>query len=255
MECRHFGSVRRIADSGDDRIRPAGESMSELIREVPREILMHSRNRATASSGRAAVLLAVPEADRRRLAAKLAEPVGPDRVLGAETAQQLREMVARHNPQVIVIDARILGSAPLQELLLQFCGAAHAVLVAPYDRQPEVARLIAEGQVDFVPQAGRWKALAASLAERRLRFDREQERLFDSSGASSEDLGEIFRHEINNPLTGILGNAELLLAHSDGFPPIETQRIRTVVELAVRLRETVRRVSNLWEKRSRSKSA
>ena len=56
---------------------------------------------------------------------------------------------------------------------------------------------------------------------------------------------------MNNPLTGILGDAELLLAHSERFPANETQRIRTVVDLAVRLRGTVGRVSNAWETESR----
>jgi signal transduction histidine kinase len=66
------------------------------------------------------------------------------------------------------------------------------------------------------------------------------------------DVAEIFRHEINNPLTGILGNAELLLAHRDRMHATDTQRLETIVSLAVRLRETVRRVSNSWEHQMRS---
>ena len=58
------------------------------------------------------------------------------------------------------------------------------------------------------------------------------------------DLGEVFRHEINNPLTGILGNAELLLSQlRDKLPPLSVQRLETVVDLAVRLREKVRRLA------------
>ena len=66
----------------------------------------------------------------------------------------------------------------------------------------------------------------------------------------SVDIGEIFRHEINNPLTGILGNAELLLGHRDRLSAVDTQRLQTVVDLAVRLRETIRRLSNEWESHS-----
>jgi signal transduction histidine kinase len=65
-------------------------------------------------------------------------------------------------------------------------------------------------------------------------------------------MAESFRHEINNPLTGILGNAELLLAHRDRMPPVDTKRLQTVVELAVRLRETVRRLSNGLESQQQS---
>jgi signal transduction histidine kinase len=59
----------------------------------------------------------------------------------------------------------------------------------------------------------------------------------------TEEMSEVFRHEINNPLTGILGNAELVLAHRDHLIPIDVQRIQTVVDLAVRLRESIRKIS------------
>jgi signal transduction histidine kinase len=61
------------------------------------------------------------------------------------------------------------------------------------------------------------------------------------------DFGEILRHEVNNPLTGILGNTELLLARRDRLPPGAIERLQTIAELAVRLRETVRRLSNTWD--------
>jgi len=72
-----------------------------------------------------------------------------------------------------------------------------------------------------------------------------------------EDFGELLRHELNNPLTGILGNAELLLSEirrkTDGrMPHGAPQRLETIAALAVRLRETVRRLSQEWELRRRS---
>jgi signal transduction histidine kinase len=73
---------------------------------------------------------------------------------------------------------------------------------------------------------------------------------------TSEAFGELLRHEMNNPLTGILGNAELLLAEirrkNDGqLPSGGQQRLETIAALAVRLRETVRRLSQDWETRNR----
>jgi signal transduction histidine kinase len=69
-----------------------------------------------------------------------------------------------------------------------------------------------------------------------------------------EDFGEVLRHELNNSLTGILGNAELLLAEvhrkKDGkIPHGGEQRLETIAALAVRLRETARRLSQEWEAR------
>jgi len=52
---------------------------------------------------------------------------------------------------------------------------------------------------------------------------------------------------VNNPLTGILGNAELLLSHRERLAPIDAQRLQTVLDLAIRLRETVRRLGNAFE--------
>jgi signal transduction histidine kinase len=75
--------------------------------------------------------------------------------------------------------------------------------------------------------------------------------------AGKEDFGEVLRHELNNPLTGILGNAELLLAEirrkDDGkLPHGGRQRVETIASLAVRLRETVRRLSQEWQARRNS---
>jgi nitrogen-specific signal transduction histidine kinase len=67
----------------------------------------------------------------------------------------------------------------------------------------------------------------------------------------SRDFGEVLRHELNNPLTGILGNAELLLVelrrkHLE-LPSQFESRLATIAELAVRMRETVRQLSEKWQ--------
>jgi signal transduction histidine kinase len=65
------------------------------------------------------------------------------------------------------------------------------------------------------------------------------------------DFGEVLRHELNNPLTGILGNAELLLVElrrqNVELPAQFQTRLETIAELAVRMRETVRRLSEEWQ--------
>jgi signal transduction histidine kinase len=112
---------------------------------------------------------------------------------------------------------------------------------------------VAEGDVEFVAKSGDFVALAASLVERRLRWSERSDTALGPPWAGiPADTAEIFRHEINNPLTGILGNAEMLLAHRDRLPAAETQRLQTVVDLAVRLRETIRRLSNAWESQASS---
>jgi len=150
----------------------------------------------------------------------------------------------------IVLDSEIVGREPLDGLLRQLTANAPVILIAPPERQFEVARRVAGGDVEFVAHTGDFVPLVAGLVERRLRWaEMSASMLALPWGEADADLGTIFRHEINNPLTGILGNAELVLAHRDHLSAVDTQRLQTVVDLAVRLRETVRRLSNAWEHR------
>jgi signal transduction histidine kinase len=161
---------------------------------------------------------------------------------------QMRERLSESGPRAILLDEAILGGAPLVESLRQLTETAPVILLAGFERRADIARLVAEGDVEFVARAGDFVPIAASLVERRLRWaERSESALGPPWAGLPADSAEIFRHEINNPLTGILGNAELLLSHRDRLPAADTQRLETVVDLAVRLRETIRRLSNAWE--------
>jgi signal transduction histidine kinase len=68
-------------------------------------------------------------------------------------------------------------------------------------------------------------------------------------------FGGVLRHELNNPLTGILRNAELLLAEtsrqrSTQFSEGKLKRLETIAALAASTRETVRGLSQACEARS-----
>ncbi|MGH9685205.1 MAG: histidine kinase dimerization/phospho-acceptor domain-containing protein [Candidatus Acidiferrales bacterium] len=176
---------------------------------------------------------------------------GARRVTIVETFAHLRELASRTFPRVILLDASLAGGAALAGPLRQLTESAPVVVLAPAERQAEIARLVAEGDVEFVARAGDYIPLAAALLERRLRWaERSEAAVGPPWKELPGDVAEIFRHEINNPLTGVLGNAELVLAHRERLHSVDAQRLQTVVELAVRLRETVRRLSNSWEAHS-----
>ena len=167
----------------------------------------------------------------------------------APTLSRLREMSSRSSPAAILLHEELMESKAWLESLRHFSEIAPVVLVASVERSGEVTKLVAEGQLEFVARTGDFAPLAASLIVRRFRWMEASESVLGPPWAEfSSDIGEIFRHEINNPLTGILGNAELLLAHRRNFSAVETQRLQTVVDLAVRLRETVRRLSNACDR-------
>jgi len=124
------------------------------------------------------------------------------------------------------------------------------VVAAAPEKQSELVFLITAGAVDFVPRILHFVPVAASMLERRMRVVERVEGMIQfphDVGMLTGDFGEILRHELNNPLTGILGNTELLLARREHLPPAAVERLQTIAELAVRLRETVRRLSNSWE--------
>jgi len=161
------------------------------------------------------------------------------------TLAHLYEQMKRSAPRVIVMADDLLEDLPPTEILLQLINVAPVILLAPQERQTEISKLVAGGDVEFVAQVGDFLPLAASLLERRSRWaERSEIPPGQLWGELSLDVAEIFRHEINNPLTGILGNAELVLAHGDHMSVTDAQRLRTIVDLAVRLRETIRRLSS-----------
>jgi signal transduction histidine kinase len=128
---------------------------------------------------------------------------------------------------------------------------APVIVVAAPERQSELTALLNAGATDFVARTGNFVPIAVGLVERRLQLARMA--MVPSSeeikSARSANFGEILRHEVNNPLTGILGNAEMLLARRDGLPASAIERLETIAQLAVRLRETVRRLSSAAELR------
>jgi signal transduction histidine kinase len=173
----------------------------------------------------------------------------------AASVEQGRHGFLRTPPNAIFLDQSAVDFERRNEtlrsaipLLTEF---APVVVAADPERQDELAFLISSGAVDFVARTQPFLPIVAGLLERRVSSsdpaaDGSNRFPVEEFGA---DFGEILRHEVNNPLTGILGNAELLLARGNKLPAATVVRLQTIAELAVRLRETVRRISNAWEAR------
>jgi signal transduction histidine kinase len=179
-------------------------------------------------------------------------------VNSVESALRHAELAA---PNVILLaeglrDLELHGEAlPLETIVKALGMYAPVVVMGAAIRDRGLNALIAADAADYVPQAEGCMTVALGLLERRL--DRAQ-RIADSSPGLldgwSKDFAEVLRHELNNPLTGILGNAELLLAEinrkKDGRLPFGgLERVETIAALAMRMRETVRQLSHQWEVR------
>lgn len=161
---------------------------------------------------------------------------------------------ARAEASVFLLDeSGVQGQSrqALESAVDRLVEVAPAIIVAAPERQSELSFLLSSGAADFVARTGNFVPVAVGLVERRIRLAN-ADFLGSSAGVSGEwstDFGEILRHEVNNPLTGILGNAEMLLARRDRLPVSAIERLETIAHLAVRLRETVRRLSSAAELR------
>jgi signal transduction histidine kinase len=201
-----------------------------------------------AGGKRVAMLGTADPALAQRLAREMDKSVPRSAIVLVSGLVQLRELLTTRAPRVIFLDSDLLGGLPLLDSVRQFASLAPVLLLASLNAQADVAKLVADERVDFIARVGDFVPLASALIARRLKQPpTSQSTLSMPSEQTPSGMGEIFRHEINNLLTGILGNAELVLAHREHFSGVEIQRLQTVVDLAVRLRENIRRISNAWE--------
>ena len=194
---------------------------------------------------------------------------GP-RVSQVRSVDAARRVVEQSAPSVILFeDSSILPAAgssagkrvKLNSVVSALAVHAPVVVIGAREQQNEMAPLVASGAADFVERSSGCLQLAVERIEQRLKHtngivERAQSVIDPKGEKGMETFGEVLRHELNNPLTGILGNAELLLAEArrknDGqMPQGGMQRLETIAALAVRLRETVRRLSQEWESRDR----
>jgi len=224
------------------------------------------------------ILLVSDDATLRAAARHELETVDDRRhVSSVSTVDAARRIVADAAPAVILLAEAALsadargGSGIMQSLDLavsSLASYAPVVVIGDAEHQTELSALVATGAADYVVRTNESLTVALGLVERRLRKAQMDTQTSPASREAPEapvrqdalceldrgDFGEVLRHELNNPLTGILGNAELLLSEmrrkSDGrMPQGASQRLETIASLAVRLREAVRRLSQEWESR------
>ncbi len=202
--------------------------------------------------GRTIFIVSADSAVTQGCIRELAASGGRYQIRMASSVEQARREFQHATPSVVFLDESAVDSSdgvePLESAVAVLTEVAPVVVVAAPEKQAGLAFLITSGAVDFVARTDRFLPIAAGLLDRRARMaERVAGMIQFPHDEMAGDFGEILRHEVNNPLTGILGNTELLLARRDRLPPAAVERLETIAELAVRLRETVRRLSNAWD--------
>lgn len=191
------------------------------------------------------------------------------RIADVDGLAEARQILGEVSPAVILAEERALAEPgepwrarrkAIESALSLLAGSAPVVWIGPAEEGAQLTQAVRSGAVDFVPRSALCLPAAITMVERRLRgLARPASLNGPPAGAISlvelrlddRDFGEVLRHELNNPLTGILGNAELLLLEARrgtlDLPQQTLQRLETIAELAVRMRETVRHLSDRWE--------
>jgi signal transduction histidine kinase len=190
------------------------------------------------------------------------------RVAFVDGLEPARSTLQNHLPAVILLEDRALftsagsrhKSSLLSAAVRTLVTHAPAVVIGNPEHRSELAPLLATGAADYVPRSLSCVSAAIGVVERWLRLRRGAAPR-SSNGCvahpageprDTRDFGEILRHELNNPLTGILGNAELLIVElcrkNMELPQHARARLETIATLAVRMRETVHRLSEEWER-------
>lgn len=195
----------------------------------------------------ACILIGMPEGPaREKLVHTVRECSGGEGIAVLTTLRELEAHAGQGLPGVILLSEELLRSGvSLSEAAQRLSLLAPVVVLASAERQSEVVGLVVSGDVDFVSCSGQFATVAAAFIKQRLSRLQDWSHEFHTAWMADipSDFAELLRHEINNPLTGILGNAELLLSELRGkIPRLSVQRLETVVDLAVRLREKVRRL-------------
>jgi len=201
-----------------------------------------------------AIVLVVSPSDvtGERIARRLAGGSATCQVRQATTLRDARRLVERLLPAAIFLEETVLSGEEIRGVIRELAQFAPVVAAVSPESARALAVMVVAGTADCVPDGEDFLDLAAALVERRLLSARRLlERIKEGGGGEIAEFGSILRHELNNPLTGILGNAEMLLNRRQWLPQDAVPRLETIADLAVRLRETIRRLSGAWETRHR----
>lgn len=195
---------------------------------------------------------------------------GSVRVSSVSNVEAARLVVEDCSPAVIVLEQAAIAEAAgngrarvpsLDSVVSSLAAYAPVVVLGTEGNSPELSALVAAGAADYVGPSEESLRTASRLVKHRLVQAQailsgppfaEDPQDTQIAARMQENFGEVLRHELNNPLTGILGNAELLLAEArrggdSSLPKGGLQRLETIAALAVRMRETIRLLSQEWE--------
>lgn len=146
-----------------------------------------------------------------------------------------------------------VAEGSLTGMLSSLPATAAAILCAPAESREIHQLRLQHPRLPLVPLRDDWTQILVLLAEeslRRVEAARQTRQALAHAAQSERDaiLGRYMlemKHSVNNALTSILGNAELLLLEPGQLSAQSLQQIKTVHHMSLRLNEIMQRFSTL----------
>jgi DNA-binding response OmpR family regulator len=199
-------------------------------------------------------LIADDDAIARTLLCAVLADLGHE-VVVAEDGERAWELYQEDPAPLVVLDINMPGLDGLTVCrLIRGHGAGHEtflIMVTARDGRGDLTDVLAAGADDYVTKPTSPENLRARLeiAGQRI-VQNAASRAAEAELARSRWLAGIgettiaIEHEINNPLSALLGHAELLLME-EGYTPEQMDSLRIIQEQAARIAEVVRRLARL----------
>ena len=189
-----------------------------------------NRTLATEAAGLNILVLVSPKRECARLARHLTPVLPHSCVVSASRLQEAVSALKTRRMHAIVCDLRYFPEL-YAAVARQSAGDRKVpiIVLAPEGAEAQVVAALQKGAAGFLIKAGDYGRVLPLVVERVAQVL-----------SSWAEVGKLVRHEMNNPLTGILGNAELILASEHEVPNEVRSRVTTIIHLAVRLRDLVK---------------
>ena len=200
------------------------------------------------------VLFADDDIIARTLMAAVLADLGHDATI-ADNGQSAWDAFQARPAPLVVLDINMPGLDGLEvcrRIRAHEAGReTFVVVVTARDGRDDLADVLEAGADDYVTKPASPENLRARLeiAERRIALD-VQRRAAEAESARSRWLAGIgettiaLEHEINNPLSALLGHAELLVMEG-GLSAEQLEQVGIIQEQAARIAEVVRRLARL----------
>ena len=194
-------------------------------------------------------ILVVEDSKTQALRAKLLLEGEGYEVEVAGDGEEAIEKVLKWRPDAVLLDINMPkkdGFEVLREIRSrEELANLQVIMLTQYGDVESLSKALELGADDYISKPFNEKELSARI-KAALRFKKLQDKLIESERlAAIGALVVTISHEINNPLTGIIGHCQIMLMNRDKIPEEFIPRIESVLRLAERIAGIVSKISNL----------